>query len=95
MNSKELFAEVARKADTEKKPIDAAVSSRVSNTLLDVIAVGIQEGRYSALEVVTWFAKELDKRKGKPPILPRAVMQTIAEPAPAPAPATNKKNKKK
>lgn len=93
MNSKELFAEVAKKADTEKKPIDAAVSSRVCHTLLDEVAVGIQEGKYSALEVVTWFVKEIDKRKGKPPILPRPVMQTIAEPAPAPA--SNKKNKKK
>lgn len=62
MNSKELFAEVAKKADTPNKPIDAAVTSRVCNTMLDEISNGIKEGKYGALEVVNWFAKELDKR---------------------------------
>jgi len=62
MNSKELFAEVAKKADTDKKPIDAAITSRVCHTMLDEISNGVKSGKYGALEVVTWFAKELDKR---------------------------------
>lgn len=62
MRTKELYASVAKRVDTEGTKINVAETSRVVSEMFGEIADRIQRMEICELDAVTWFAKELDKK---------------------------------
>ena len=62
MRTKELYAGVAARVDTQGTKINAAETSRVAAELFNEIADKIRLSHITELEAVEWFTKELKKR---------------------------------